>query len=456
MKRLWQPLFQQLTSTLRERVHLALTTMALHHQLAVLARSATRPQCSPVDRCVWVLLSVVWSRWQEALTIVQPGTVRRWRRQGWRHHRRWWRGRKRLGRPAIAAETRALIRRMSQENVLWGAACIQGELAKLGVRVSHTTIAKYMARRPGPPSPTWCTFLCHHALALVAGGVYAELAHRLQATSITVIQVFQRWLASWTTSGAQQSAQGDTVCLTPPSATASVPSLWAPAPVTRICVPERSPPDSQQPCHHDLAPADVPRALETANMCLAAGAMVCWQVSPFRRRQVPREIAGQAKRASWVLVLDDTGFPKQGKASVGAARQYSGTLGKVGNGQLTVTWCDTAPQAAWPVGVRLYLPKPWAEDPARRGQARVPVEVAFQTTPEIALMRLDQARAWGVPRRCVVADADDGDNLHFLMGLEARQERDVVGVRADCRVGEQRKATTPAQRIDQLLQALPR
>jgi SRSO17 transposase len=157
-----------------------------------------------------------------------------------------------------------------------------------------------------------------------------------------------------------------------------------------------------------------------------------------------------------VLVLDDTGFPKQGKASVGAARQYSGTLGKVGNGQLTVTWCDTAPQAAWPVGVRLYLPKPWAEDPARRGQARVPVEVAFQTTPEIALMRLDQARAWGVPRRCVVADADDGDNLHFLMGLEARQERDVVGVRADCRVGEQRKATTPAQRIDQLLQALPR
>jgi hypothetical protein len=201
--------------------------MALRHQLAVLARSATRSQCSPVGRCVWVLLSMVWSRWQEALTIVQPGTVRRWRRQGWRHHLR------------------------------------------------------------------------HHASALVAGGAYAELAHRLQPSSITVIHVFQRWLDSWTTSGAKQSAQWDTVSLTPPSSTASVPSLWAPAPVDRVCVPERSPPDSQQPCYHDLAPADVPRALETANMCLAAWAMVRWKVSPFRRRQVPRETTGQARGTSW-------------------------------------------------------------------------------------------------------------------------------------------------------------
>jgi hypothetical protein len=298
MKKLWQTLSQQLTSTLRERVHLALTTMALHHQLAVLARSATRPQCSPIDRCMWVLLSIVWSRWQEALTIVQPDTVRRWRRQGLCHHR-WWRGRKQLGRPVIAAETRALIRWMSQENVLWGAPRIQGELAKLGVRVSRTTIAKYKARRPGPPSPTWCIFLRHHASALVAGGVSAALAHRLQASFMTVIQLFRRWLASWTTSGAQPSAQGDTVSRTPPSATASVRSLWAPAPMTRACVPARSPPDFQQPGHHDLVPTDVPRVLETATMCLAAGAMVCWQVAPFRRRQVPRETTGQAQRASW-------------------------------------------------------------------------------------------------------------------------------------------------------------
>jgi SRSO17 transposase len=180
-----------------------------------------------------------------------------------------------------------------------------------------------------------------------------------------------------------------------------------------------------------------------------------WDEDDLNRQRV-HKMAAEATLGDGVLVLDDTGFPKQGKASVGVARQYSGTLGKVGNCQLAVTCCYTDPQATWPVGVRLYLPKPWAEDPERRGKARVPVEVSFQTTPEIALMLLDQARAWGVPHRCVVADADYGDNPHFLMGLEARQERYVVGVRADFRVSEQRKATTPAQRIDQLLQALPR
>jgi hypothetical protein len=84
MKMLWQTLFQKLTSTLRERVHLALTTMALRHQRAVMQRSAKRPQFWPADRCLWVLLSMMWARWPEALEIVQADTVRRWRRQGFR------------------------------------------------------------------------------------------------------------------------------------------------------------------------------------------------------------------------------------------------------------------------------------------------------------------------------------------------------------------------------------
>jgi putative transposase len=189
-------LCQTIVLALCERVHLALETMALRRQLAVMARSVRRPQCSPVARCLWVLLSTVWSRWQEALTIVQPDTVRRWRRQGWRHHRRWWRGRKRPGRPAIAAELRALICRMSRENVLWGSPRIHGGLAKLGVRVSRTTIAKYMDRRLGPPSPTWRAFLRHHAGDVVAIGAYAEFARRLHALSAQAIRALRWWLAS--------------------------------------------------------------------------------------------------------------------------------------------------------------------------------------------------------------------------------------------------------------------
>src|SRR5262245_8334977 len=121
-----------------------------------------------------------------------------------------------------------------------------------------------------------------------------------------------------------------------------------------------------------------------------------------------------------------------------------------------LTCCYTDPQALWPVAVRLYLPQAWAEDFERRGNARVPDEVTFQTKPEIAVALLDQARAWGVPHRCVVADAGYGDNPAFLAALEARQERYVMGVCADFRVTSQRKATSPVQRVDQLLQALPR
>jgi SRSO17 transposase len=180
-----------------------------------------------------------------------------------------------------------------------------------------------------------------------------------------------------------------------------------------------------------------------------------WDEDDLNGQRVYKMVA-EATLGDGVLVLDDTGFPKQGKASVGVARQYSGTLGKVGNCQLAVTCCYTDPQATWPVGVRLYLPKSWAEDSERRRKARVPAEVSFQTKPEIALLLLDQARAWGVPHRGVVADADYGDNPNFLAGLEARQERYVVGVRADFRVCDRRKATVPARRGDQLLQALPR
>jgi len=104
----------------------------------------------------------------------------------------------------------------------------------------------------------------------------------------------------------------------------------------------------------------------------------------------------------------------------------------------------------------LYVPHQWTAAPARCQKARVPAEVRFQTKPEIALALLDQARAWGVPHRCVVADADYGDNPHFLAGLAVRRERYVVGVRADFRVDTQRPAAGSGPRADTLLAAIPR
>jgi SRSO17 transposase len=180
-----------------------------------------------------------------------------------------------------------------------------------------------------------------------------------------------------------------------------------------------------------------------------------WDAEDLNRQQVQKMIA-EATRDEGVLIIDDTGFAKRGTASVGVARQYSGTLGKVGNCQIAVTCCYSDPQASWPVAVRLYLPQTWAYDPERRYQARVPAEISFQTKPEIALQLLDQARAWGVPHRCVVADADYGDNPNFLAGLEARQELYVVAVRTDFQVSMGSTASTPVWRADELLHSVPR
>src|SRR5262244_214843 len=135
-----------------------------------------------------------------------------------------------------------------------------------------------------------------------------------------------------------------------------------------------------------------------------------------------------------LLVLDDTGLPKQGRGSVGVARQYSGTLGTVANCQVVVSAHDVADEPTspapvhWPVTARLSLPETWATDPTRRTTVHVPMESAFQTKPELALALVDQARAWGVPFGWVVADAGYGDNPTFLQGLDDRQLVYVVGV----------------------------
>jgi SRSO17 transposase len=154
------------------------------------------------------------------------------------------------------------------------------------------------------------------------------------------------------------------------------------------------------------------------------------------------------------LIFDDTGFAKQGKSSVGVARQYSGTLGKVGNCQVSVNCHYAERSIAWPVATRLYLPEEWFADPDRLHKAKVPKDITFQTKPQIALDLLDRADRLGVPYACVVADADYGDNPNFLAGLERRKKRYVVAVRKDFQVAPAGDA--PARSAEAVLAAVPR
>ena len=138
---------------------LLLENLALRHQLAVLQRSAPRLRLRRSDRLFWVLLSRLWSGWRDGVSIVQPAAVIRWQRSGFKLV--WTRKSRRHGpgRRAVAPEVRALIRRMSQANALWGAPRIHGELQKLGLEISQATVSKYMVRLRKPPSQTWRTFL---------------------------------------------------------------------------------------------------------------------------------------------------------------------------------------------------------------------------------------------------------------------------------------------------------
>jgi SRSO17 transposase len=177
-----------------------------------------------------------------------------------------------------------------------------------------------------------------------------------------------------------------------------------------------------------------------------------WDEDDLNKQRV-QDLLALPTEGDAALIFDDTGFAKQGKDSVGVARQYSGTLGKVGNCQVTVNCHYAERTIAWPVATRLYLPKKWANDSARRIKAKVPEDIKFQTKQEIALGLLDKADSWGVKYAVVVADADYGDNPNFLKGLEKRNKRYVAAVRKDFKVALAEGG--PAQRVEVVLAALP-
>ena len=159
---LFSALYLLLRCLIVPRMTLAAEILALRQQLTVYHRTVKRPQLRSRDRLFWVALSHLWKDWREVLVIVKPDTVIKWHRQGFQLY---WRRKSRahpVGRPQIDREIRDLIRRISQENPLWGVPRIQAELHLLGYDVAESTIAKYRVKSTRPPSQTWRSFLDNH------------------------------------------------------------------------------------------------------------------------------------------------------------------------------------------------------------------------------------------------------------------------------------------------------
>jgi len=159
-----------LADLVRSKPALITENALLRQQIIILRRSVARPRCTPADRTLLVLLASRVRLWRQALLIVQPETLLRWHRQGFRL---FWRKKAQATSPRkakVSAETITLIREMAAANRLWGAERIRGELLKLNIRVAKWTIQKYMrgARPPRRSSQTWATFLRTHAAGIWA------------------------------------------------------------------------------------------------------------------------------------------------------------------------------------------------------------------------------------------------------------------------------------------------
>ncbi len=209
-----------LISNFRSRLALQTEILALRHQINVLHRSTdARRKLRTSDRVLWVWLSRLWPAWRSALVIVKPETVIHWHRQGFRLFWRW--KSRRLGRPDAGREIRELIRKMCLSNPTWGAPRVHGELPKLGLDVSQSTVSKYMVRPRKPPSQTWRTFLKNHVKQLVSVDffvvhtidfkllfVFLVLAH--ERRPVIHFNVTEHPTAEWTAAQLMQAFPWDT------------------------------------------------------------------------------------------------------------------------------------------------------------------------------------------------------------------------------------------------------
>src|ERR1700675_2266702 len=190
MLKLVRSIVSVLARRFRSRAVLELENLALRHQMHVLRRQQPgRLRLFAVDRLLWVWLYRLWPRCLDAMMLVKPATVVQWHRQGFRL---FWRWRSRSGRPSADREVRDLIRQMSTANPLWGAPRIHGELLKLCIEISQATVAKYMARRRGAPSPTWRSFLRNQAEGIAAIDMFVVASASFRLLYVMIILAHDR------------------------------------------------------------------------------------------------------------------------------------------------------------------------------------------------------------------------------------------------------------------------
>src|SRR5262249_8441400 len=167
-------------SPFKSKSRLEVENAALRHQVVVLRRIVNRRvRLTNSDRLFFIQLYRWFPAVLKVITVIRPETLVRWHRAGFRCYWRW-KSRSLGGRPQVDTELRALIRRMSIENPLWGAPRIHGELLKLDFEVAQSTVAKYMVKWQGPPSQGWRTFLRNHAPDIAAMDLFVVPEHWLQ------------------------------------------------------------------------------------------------------------------------------------------------------------------------------------------------------------------------------------------------------------------------------------
>lgn len=200
---------------------------------------------------------------------------------------------------------------------------------------------------------------------------------------------------------------------------------------------------SVEPMAARLAPNNVRRMHQSLHHVVADAPWSDRDILNEVWRRVLPAMRKQSPLAAWVV--DDTGFPKKGKHSVGVARQYCGQLGKQDNCRVAVSLSITTAKASLPVAYDLYLPENWALDTARRKQAGVPDEIEFRTKPLIAIEQVHAAMQAGLPPAPVLADAAYGNDGKFREALDSLGLEYLVGIQSTLFLWGPDKAPLPAE-----------